>query len=121
MARYWIFAFILLTGCAGVSPFHESKGKKMLDVGIQHYEDGDYSNAVSEIEAALHAGLSNSSDQINAHKFLAFTYCVTDRKTLCADEFRTVLSIDPKFALAPAEAGHPIWGPVFKSVQEGSK
>lgn len=120
MAKYWILATLLLSGCAGVIPMHESKGKKMLDVGIQHYEDGDYGNAVSEIQASLRAGLSDS-DQVNAHKFLAFTYCVTDRQTLCGDEFRKALAIDPKFDLAPAETGHPIWGPVFRNVKGGAK
>ena len=121
MARIWIFAILLLSGCAGIIPMHESKGKKMLDVGIQHYEDGDYANAVSEIQAALKAGLADSSDQVKAHKFLAFTYCVTDRQTLCGDEFKKARAIDPKFNLAPAEAGHPIWGPVFRDVKGDAK
>lgn len=119
MAKYWILAILMLSGCAGL-PLHESKGKKMLEVGIQHYEDGDYSNAVSEIQASLRAGLA-VSEQVKAHKFLAFTYCVTDRQTLCSDEFKKTLAIDPKFDLAPAEAGHPIWGPIFRNVKGEAK
>jgi hypothetical protein len=35
----------------------------------------------------------------------------------CRDEFRKVLEIDPSFDLRDDEAGHPTWGPVFRSVK----
>jgi hypothetical protein len=37
----------------------------------------------------------------------------------CRDEFRAALDIDPSMQLEPAEAGHPVWGPVFRSVKAG--
>jgi hypothetical protein len=44
-------------------------------------------------------------------------YCIGGQQNQCRDEFRRALEIDPKLDLKPEEAGHPIWGPVFKSVK----
>ena len=33
------------------------------------------------------------------------------------EEFQKILDIAPDFELTPAEAGHPTWGPVFRSVK----
>ena len=61
-------------------------------------------------------GLSRP-DRVKAHKYLAFIACVSSQQLTCREEFGIALELDPKFDLAPAEAGHPIWGPVFKSVK----
>ena len=128
MARYWIVLILLLTGCAGVTPSQgfkfgqmlESKGVHQLNDGIKSYEDGSYREAVGELQGALNAGLSDS-DKVKAHKYLAFTYCISHRETLCREEFTKALTIDPKFELTPAEAGHPMWGTVFRSVKRNFK
>jgi hypothetical protein len=36
---------------------------------------------------------------------------------LCEDSFARILALDPAFELAPNEAGHPVWGPVFRHAQ----
>jgi hypothetical protein len=56
---------------------------------------------------------------VKAHKYLAFIHCVSDRAAACRDEFRKALAIDSKLNLTAAEAGHPTWGPVFRSVKAG--
>jgi hypothetical protein len=53
--------------------------------------------------------------KINTHKFIAFSYCLTKRVTLCRAEFGKILLLDPNFELGPAEAGHPSWGPSFQA------
>jgi hypothetical protein len=35
----------------------------------------------------------------------------------CREEFRKALTMDPSLELSPAEAGHPVWGPVFRSLK----
>ena len=42
---------------------------------------------------------------------------MSGREILCRDEFRKAFEIYPDFALTPAEDGHPIWGPVYRSVR----
>lgn len=86
-----------------------------LKSGIAQYEEGNYGEAQRLLQASLAEGLSRT-DQARAYKHLAFIYCVTERKAQCRQEFQNALSADPKFKLTPAEAGHPSWGPVYRSV-----
>lgn len=85
--------------------------------GIKNYENGEYNTAAVNFQNALSGGLSTTADQITAHKFLAFIYCVSKEKMACRGEFKEILTLNPKFDLTPAEAGHPIWGPVFREVK----
>jgi len=88
-----------------------------LQKGIKNYEDGDYKIATKELQTALSLGLTGQGDQAKAHKYLAFINCVSNRPNGCRDEFRKAFQSDPNFDLTPAEAGHPMWGPVFRSVK----
>ena len=90
-----------------------------LKSGIAQYEEGNYAEAQRLLQASLAEGLTSRSDQARAYKHLAFIYCVTDRVAQCRQEFSNAFSADPKFSLTPAEAGHPSWGPVYRSVARG--
>lgn len=85
--------------------------------GFKSYEDGDYKSAARQLQAALNFGLAGRAEQVKAHKYLAFINCVSSRIAACRDEFRKAFALDPQFELEPAEAGHPIWGPVFRAVK----
>jgi hypothetical protein len=61
--------------------------------------------------------LAGRGEQASAHKYLAFINCVSGRPNGCREEFRKAFVADPNFDLTPAEAGHPMWGPVFRSVK----
>ncbi len=98
------------------NPFGKSKGQLMLEDGIRDYEDGQYKSSARKLRGAIDEGL-RPSDRISAHKYLAFINCVSSREIQCREEFRSALAIDPRFELSPAEAGHPIWGPVFRSLK----
>ncbi|MDA1107929.1 MAG: TssQ family T6SS-associated lipoprotein [Proteobacteria bacterium] len=56
---------------------------------------------------------------MKAHKYLAFIHCASSREKRCREEFAKALEINPKLELEPAEAGHPIWGRVFRSAKKG--
>jgi len=100
------------------SLFGSSKGAPALAAGLRQYEDGNYADASRQLQAAIDKGLSRS-DRVSAHKHLAFIHCVSGRTSACREEFRKALAIDSEFDLPPAEAGHPSWGPVFRSVKAG--
>jgi len=88
-----------------------------LNRGIRNYEEGEYKGAASNFQNALSGGLVSVADQVTAHKFLAFIYCISKEQMACRGEFKEILALDPKFDLTPAEAGHPIWDPVFREVK----
>ena len=88
-----------------------------LRKGLQSYDDGDYREAARQFAQALDQGLAQPADQASARKHLAFIACVARRVAACRAEFRKAFDADPLFDLAPAEAGHPMWGPVFRSVK----
>lgn len=96
--------------------FQQNKGDQDLATGLRQYDDGKYSEAARSLQASLDEGLG-SRDQVTAHKYLAFIHCISGRERQCRDEFRKALKIDPAFELEPAEAGHPVWGPVFRSAK----
>lgn len=93
------------------------KGARELDRGIKSYEEGAYKSAAKQLQAALDLGLRAKADQARAHKYLAFIICVSGREKSCREEFRRALEADSSFDLGPAEIGHPVWGPVFRSVK----
>ena len=88
-----------------------------LRKGVQRYDDGQYKEAARHFQQALEQGLASPVDQANARKHLAFIACVARRTSACRTEFRKAFEADPAFDLTPAEAGHPMWGPVFRSVK----
>lgn len=100
------------------SLFGSTKGESALAVGIRQYEEGKYAEAAESLNSSLYRGLT-SADRVRAHKYLAFIDCVSSRPAACRAEFRRALSIDPNLELSAAEAGHPIWGPVFRAVKSG--
>lgn len=94
-----------------------SPAEQALAKGIKSYEDGQYREATKQMQTALGLGLTARGDQAKAHKYLAFINCVSGRPNGCRDEFRKAFVADPSFDLTPAEAGHPTWGPAFRSVK----
>jgi len=94
-----------------------SKAVEELRRGVQRYDDGQYKDAARHFQQALEQGLASAADQANAHKHLAFIACVARRTSACRTAFRKAFEADPAFDLTPAEAGHPMWGPVFRSVK----
>jgi Tfp pilus assembly protein PilF len=96
--------------------FQTRKGEAALTTGLKQYEDGDYPGSARNLRTAINQGLSNK-DLVNAYKHLAFINCASSRERQCRDEFRQALAIDPALELSPAEAGHPIWGPIFRSLK----
>ncbi|MFZ6769552.1 TssQ family T6SS-associated lipoprotein [Undibacterium sp. Di26W] len=81
--------------------------------GMALYDAGDYNGALKRLGSLDIWNGHNKDLQVNALKFMAFSYCVTSRVQLCRQQFDRALKLDPTFNLSPGEIGHPIWGPVF--------
>jgi len=95
----------------------ERPAEKALLAGLRAYDDAQYPAAEKQLQTALHAGLVSPRDRAAAHKHLAFIFCTSNRASECEAEFRAARAADPAFALSKSEAGHPLWGPVYRRVQ----
>ena len=89
-----------------------------FSVGLKQYEAGEYTESAKNLQGAISLGLPDRQ-RADAHKHLAFIHCSENRERQCRDEFRKALAVDPALDLAPAEAGHPVWGPIFRSLKAG--
>jgi Tfp pilus assembly protein PilF len=120
----WIalVALAALAGCAaplpsaGLSDVIERPAERALLTGIRAYDDAQYAQAERALTTALHAGLTSPKDRASAHKLLAFIYCTSSRVPDCEAAFRAAREADPAFTLSRSEAGHPLWGPVYRRV-----
>jgi Tfp pilus assembly protein PilF len=96
--------------------FARGEAQLLLAQGIEDYEAGEYAEAAARLQAALAYDLP-VHERVSAHKHLAFIYCAAELESACESEFRKALRADPAMDLDAAEAGHPIWGPVFQHVK----
>ena len=106
---------------AARKPEPARSAESLLAAGVAQYEEGNYAQAQRLLQSSLAEGLPSRASQARAHKYLAFIDCTSGRKTQCRAEFAQALKIDPSFELEPSEAGHPLWGPVFRSLKQQQK
>ena len=96
--------------------FETSKGASVLSAGLREYENGEYAEAGRDLQTAIDLGLTEP-ERASAHKHLAFIHCASGRERLCREEFRRALALNPDLELTAAEAGHPVWGPIFRALK----
>lgn len=120
----FVLSLLLLNACSsspirdiGLDKLAPRKAEQALASGLKSYENGNYAVAAKQLKSALNNGLTFKSDQVTAHKYLAFVHCASERKRECRAEFAEAFEIDPEFELSAAEVGHPLWGPVYRDVQ----
>ncbi|MCG6877397.1 MAG: TssQ family T6SS-associated lipoprotein [Betaproteobacteria bacterium] len=101
----------------GADQIAPRQAERNLSAGIRAYEEGQYRTAAARLQEALDGGLAFTIDKVTAYKYLAFIHCATQRTQQCRAEFRKALELDPTFTLSKAEAGHPVWGPIYRSVK----
>ena len=92
-----------------------------LKDGITLYNNGNYNEAIKRLNSAEIWGSRDKGVQVEAAKYMAFSYCVTNRQSLCRQQFERLLKLDPGFELSPGEKGHPLWGPVFAKAKRNLK
>lgn len=126
--RVWSAVLLVSLACSGcfsqttkapVREFNEvtpTMGEQALDAGVADYDNGEYKAAARNLQSALELGLEPKK-QATAYKYLAFIECASGRRLTCKDQFRKAFDADSAFELKPAEAGHPMWGPVYRNVK----
>ena len=115
-------AAALLAACAapppaeapqGITDLTERPAERALVGAMRAYDDADYPAVERQANEAMKLGLRSKRDVATAHKLRAFVYCTSNRLAACEAEFRAARAADPSFVLTHAEAGHPVWGPVY--------
>lgn len=116
----------LLSGCHALNTcdecwwYNKDDHMQKLTKGVENYEEGNYIESMVALTEVLQTKLADKDDKVSAYKYLAFIHCVSGREKMCYETFRKALSINPGFELSPAEAGHPVWGPVFRNAKAKS-
>lgn len=119
-------AALALAGCStigdvgrkvGIAP--ASPAEQKLAEGIALYDQGEFPAAIRTLQSQEIAD-GDVGTRVRANKYLAFSYCVTQRRVLCRRSFDAALRLDETFELQPAEAGHPIWGPVYAQARKAA-
>ncbi len=98
----------------GLMDISEQPAEKALLAGLRSYDDAQYVEAEKHLNDALSVGLASGKDRAAVQKYLAFIYCTSRREALCEAAFKAARAAFPAFVLSKSEAGHPIWGPVYK-------
>ena len=98
----------------GLVELLQQPAERQLAAGLAAYDAARYADAEARLLESLKLGLQRPVDRAAAHKTLAFLYCTSQRMAACAAAFVAARGADPRFALTRAEAGHPLWGPVYR-------
>lgn len=91
-----------------------------LTEGIELYTKGDYRGALQHLSGITENPAIDKSTQLDALKYMAFSYCLTNKKPLCKQQFEKALKLDSSFDLLPGEKGHPLWQDAFDKAKKGS-
>ncbi len=88
-----------------------------LAAAIATYERNNFRQAISLLTPlAADGGPLDTPQRLRALKYLAFSQCSSSGAgalVACRQAFERAFRLDPGFELAPAERGHPLWGPEF--------
>jgi len=101
-------------------PPPKSPAEIAVDEGVALYDAGDFNGAIKSLLGNKEIWSGPSQQRVRAHKYVAFSYCVTGRRTLCRQQFADALKLDPQFELEPAERAHPIWGPQYEAARKAA-
>ena len=94
-------------------------GRKDLNSAIALYQSGDYNGALKVLNNSNDIWKHGDKDvKLDAFKYTAFSYCLTNRATLCRQQFQKAFKLDKSFALAPGEVGHPLWTPAYERARK---
>ena len=93
-------------------------GQIALQEGLELYNQGDYVSAYRRLEESPDIDRASIQVRTEALKYMAFAACAQNKRTSCRQAFERLLALQPGFELKESEAKHPVWGAIFKQVQQ---
>src|SRR2546426_371904 len=78
--------------------------ERALTEGIRLFDAGNFNGAIKQLLGAKEIWDDTTSsgalaNKLAAHKYVAFSYCVTNRRTQCRQQFVDAIRLDSKFNL----------------------
>lgn len=101
-----------------VVPKEPSPSEKALTAAIATFDRGEYAAAIRQLTPLTTDASLDHANQLLALKSLAFSECLSRKITACRKTFERAFRLDHQFDLAPAEKGHPVWGPQFERARK---
>lgn len=95
-----------------------SASEKALAAALETFDRGDYPAAIRQLTPLGGDTALDKESQLRALRSLAFAQCLTRAVVPCRQTFERAFRLDNRFDLAPAERGHPIWGPQFERARK---
>ena len=95
-----------------------SASEKALAAALETFDRGDYQAAIRQLTPLSGDATLDKENQLRALRSLAFSQCLTRALVPCRQTFERAFRLDSRFDLAPAERGHPIWGPQFERARK---
>jgi hypothetical protein len=92
-------------------------GLEELNLGIEQFAAGNYSDAVTNLKKALDAGLNLKRDRLRAQKHLALAHCAQGQESLCRQAFSKLLKLDPEHELDTKDLGNRSAEAIFRSLK----
>jgi tetratricopeptide (TPR) repeat protein len=81
----------------------ENSLDRLLEAAKNYYNNGEYERAISELEKALqYLKQLEQSDQVEAYKYLGFSYVAFGNNAKAKVQFKKALRLDPNLELDPA-------------------
>jgi len=106
---------------ADSAPPEPSANEKNLVIAITSFERGEYKKSMRLLSPLTTDARLAINARLKAMKTLAFSQCLTGAVVACRGTFERAFKLDSKFDLAPAEHGHPVWGPQFERARKNTK
>lgn len=122
-------ALVLVSGCAtlglpttaagepGTTQVDAASAERDLAAGIDLYDKGDYVSAIRTLLTSREIWQAPMPTRVTAHKYVAFSHCLSNRPQPCKQSFSDLLQLQPDFDLAAAESGHPLWRDAFRQAK----
>ncbi len=100
------------------TPTEPTVAEKNLAAAVATFDRGEYVLAIRQLTPLAGDSTLDKASQLRALKTLAFSQCLSRATTACRQTFERAFRLDGKFDLAPAERGHPAWGPEFERARK---
>jgi len=99
--KIFLMLTLILVGFA-FAQVSEDSLEHMLQRAKLYYSNGEYESAISELESALQfLKQLESTDQVEAYKYLAFSYVAFGDKEKAKKQFKRALALEPTMELDP--------------------